>query len=368
MSAEFNLERQMAEDVEALVRDLARTAIFHPKQAAFMARYAIASRRATALRHEAELRGEHIPPFLIASITSACNLHCAGCYARELHTCTDEITDQLSAAEWERIFREAKELGVGFILLAGGEPLVRPDVLDAAAKFPEILFPVFTNGTLLFGDMLDRFDRRRNLIPVLSIEGSAERTDARRGEGMYAQLRKVMSRLKAQNIAFGASITVTRENLREVTSDAFLSELSESGCKAVIFVEFVPTDESMKHLAPGDAERAAMTERLDALREDDSGMLLISFPGDELKTDGCLAAGRGFFHINPQGGAEPCPFSPYSDANLRNMSLRDALNSPLFRTLRAGGLLTGAHDGGCVLFEKRREVEAILHNQEEKIS
>ena len=97
-------------------------------------------------------------------------------------------------------------------------------------------------------------------------------------------------------------------------------------------------------------------------------MLLISFPGDELRTDGCLAAGRGFFHINPQGGAEPRPFSPESDANLRNMSLRDALNSPLFRMLRAGGLLTGAHDGGCVLFEKRREVEAILHNQEEKIS
>ena len=392
MSANFNLERQLAEDVEAIVRYLARTAMFHPKQAAFMARYALASRRATALRHEAEERGEHIPPFLIASITSACNLHCAGCYARGLHTCTDEAevenpegfqvreadchgsnqkfearhrVDQLSAPEWERIFREAKELGVGFILLAGGEPLIRPDVLDAAAKFPEILFPVFTNGTLLFGDMLDRFDRRRNLIPVLSIEGGAERTDARRGEGMYRQLRKVMSRLKAQNIAFGASITVTRENLREVTSDAFLGELSESGCKAVIFVEFVPTDESMKDLAPGDAERAAMTERLNELREGNSAMLLISFPGDELRTDGCLAAGRGFFHINPQGGAEPCPFSPYSDANLRNMHLKDALNSPLFRTLRAGGLLSGTHDGGCVLFEHRHEVEAILHNQKE---
>ena len=366
MSSNSQLERQLAKDVEAIVRDLARTAAFHPKQVAFMARYALASRRATAIRHEAEERGEHIPPFLIASITSACNLHCAGCYARELHTCTDEAVDQLSAAEWEQIFREARELGVGFILLAGGEPLVRPDVLDAAAKFPEILFPVFTNGTLLFGDMLDRFERRRNLIPVLSIEGSAERTDTRRGSGVHLQLQNAMERLKKDHIAFGASITVTRENLTEVTSDAFLSGLAESGCKAVIFVEFVPTDESMQELAPGDAERAAMKERLAALRGNACEMLLISFPGDELQTDGCLAAGRGFFHINPRGGAEPCPFSPYSDASLRDMSLREALDSPLFHELRAGGLLSGIHDGGCVLFEKRHEVEAILHKSKEQ--
>ena len=368
MSSDFKLERQLARDVEEIVRDLARAAAFHPKQAAFMARYALASRRSAALRREAEARGEHVPPFLIASITSACNLHCAGCYARELHTCTDEEVDQLSAAEWEHIFREAKELGVGFILLAGGEPLVRPDVLDAAAKFPEILFPVFTNGTLLYGDTLDKFDRRRNLIPVLSIEGGAERTDARRGKGMYAHLRTVMSRLKAQNIAFGASITVTTENLSEVTSDAFLNELSEAGCKAVIFVEFVPTDESMQHLAPGDAEREAMRNRLDELHSSGNPLLLIAFPGDELQMDGCLAAGRGFFHNNPRGGAEPCPFSPYSDASLRDMPLREALNSPLFRELRGSGMLSGAHAGGCVLFEKRREVEAILHSQKERIS
>ena len=91
-------------------------------------------------------------------------------------------------------------------------------------------------------------------------------------------------------------------------------------------------------------------------------MLLISFPGDELQMDGCLAAGRGFFHINPRGGAEPCPFSPYSDASLRDMPLKDALNSPLFRSLRADGLLTGAHDGGCVLFENRQQVKAMLHD------
>ena len=364
MSTDFQLERYLAEGVEKIVKELVRTAAFHPKQAAFMARYALSSRRSTALRREADARGEHVPPFLIASITSACNLHCAGCYARELHTCTDEKVDQLTAAEWERIFAEARDLSVGFILLAGGEPLVRPDVLDAAAKFPEILFPVFTNGTLLFGDTLEHFDRRRNLIPVLSIEGGAERTDERRGAGVYSQLQSAMAKLKAKHIAFGASVTVTRENLDEVTSDAFLNELTGAGCKAVVYVEFVPTDESIKHLAPGDAERTALSARLADLRSQGHELLLVSFPGDELASGGCLAAGRGFFHINPRGGAEPCPFSPYSDASLRDMHLREALNSPLFLSLRADGLLAGAHDGGCVLFEKRQRVEEMLHNED----
>ena len=73
-----------------------------------------------------------------------------------------------------------------------------------------------------------------------------------------------------------------------------------------------------------------------------------------------MAAGRGFFHINSHGGAEPCPFSPYSDINVRDTSLREALKSPLFLALQDGGVLLDDHEGGCVLYEKREQVEAIL--------
>ena len=89
-------------------------------------------------------------------------------------------------------------------------------------------------------------------------------------------------------------------------------------------------------------------------------MVFISFPGDEKATGGCLAAGRGFFHINSHGGAEPCPFSPYSDINVKNTSLRQALRSPLFTALREQHVLTEEHSGGCVLFEKKDTVEALL--------
>ncbi|MDE6320261.1 MAG: radical SAM protein, partial [Lachnospiraceae bacterium] len=161
-------------------------------------------------------------------------------------------------------------------------------------------------------------------------------------------------------LIFGASVTATTANLREITGREFLDELQERGCKAVIYVEFVPVTEESKDLAPGDAEREYLKERLYAIREEYPDMVFVSFPGDEKSSGGCLAAGRGFFHINSHGGEEPCPFSPYSDINVKNSSLRQALHSPLFTSLRKQGVLMEEHSGGCVLFERKDSVEVLL--------
>ena len=215
--------------------------------------------------------------------------------------------------EWLRIFEEADELGISFILLAGGEPMIRRDVIEAAGRHPNILFPVFTNGTFMDERYFGLLDRCRNLIPVMSIEGEKETTDARRGEGVYDRLIGNMDALSQRGLVFGASVTVTTQNIREVSSDAFLKKLSDRGCKAVIFVEFVPVTDESADLAPGDAEREYLSREIERLREEHPEMVYISFPGDEKSSGGCVAAGRGFFHINSHGGAEPCPFSPYSD-------------------------------------------------------
>lgn len=361
VSETFDLERYLSAGVENIVKNLVKSSAFHPRESLFMAQYALAGKKATALRRAAEERGEHVPPFLIASITSLCNLHCAGCYARSLETCVDgEPVEQMSAQDWGSVFAQAREMGVGFILLAGGEPMVRRDVMEKAAQFPEILFPVFTNGTMLTGDYLDLFDRHRNLVPVLSIEGGQQKTDERRGAGIYKRVQDAMAKMREKRIAFGASVTVTSENMNEVVSREFVNSLGEDGCKAVIYVEFVPTNENLKHLALDDADREELSERLKALRQEDDSILLISFPGDEKSSGGCLAAGRGFFHINSHGGAEPCPFSPYSDINVKDNTLREVMDSKLFRSLREEGILMEEHDGGCVLYQRREQVEALL--------
>ena len=358
---EFKLGAYLTTGVEKIVKGAIRATLTDPKESAFMARFALSSKEASRKRAKAEQNGENVPPFLIASITSACNLHCAGCYSRQNHACTDSTpVDQLTQEDWKNIFAEAKELGINFILLAGGEPLLRKDVLETAGEYPDILFPVFTNGTLLNDEYLKLFDKKRNLLPVLSIEGRQQKTDERRGDGIYDRLKKAMECIQKNHLIFGASVTATTANLQEITGKEFLDDLRESGCKAVIYVEFVPVTEESKELAPGDEEREYLRERLNVIREEYPDMVFISFPGDEKTSGGCLAAGRGFFHINSHGGAEPCPFSPYSDINVKNTSLREALRSPLFRALREQDVLMEEHSGGCVLFERRETVEALL--------
>ncbi|MCR4739590.1 MAG: radical SAM protein [Lachnospiraceae bacterium] len=362
MEKEFDIQEYMTKGVEQVVSDAIKATLKNPRESVFMLGFARASRAASEKRKKAKKQGEHIPPFLIASITSKCNLHCAGCYSRCNHATVDsEPVSQLTGDDWSRIFDEADELGISFILLAGGEPMLRRDVIESAGKKKNILFPIFTNGTFMDGKYFELFDKSRNLIPILSIEGKKETTDARRGQGIYDRLTENMDELNKRGLIFGASVTVTTENIREVTSDAFLDELSERGCKAVIFVEFVPVTDESAGLAPGDGDREYLKKEISRLRSDRSEMVYISFPGDEKSSGGCVAAGRGFFHINSHGGAEPCPFSPYSDVNIRNSSLMEAIHSPLFMALQSGDILMEDHDGGCVLYEKRELVEAMIN-------
>jgi MoaA/NifB/PqqE/SkfB family radical SAM enzyme len=268
--------------------------------------------------------------------------------------------NQLSCERWGELFSEAGQLGISFILLAGGEPLMRRDVIETAAKQKNIIFPIFTNGTMIKDDYISLFDKNRNLLPILSIEGNQTQTDERRGQGTYDTLMRAMNQLNQKGIFYGASVTVTTENIETVTSDEFVGSLYENGCKVLFFVEYVPVTASTKLFAPSDEERGILAERQSKLREQYENMIILSFPGDEEKLGGCLAAGRGFFHINANGGAEPCPFSPYSDTSVKEKSLLQALQSPLFRRMKEQNMLLGEHDGGCLLFQKQEQVKELL--------
>ncbi len=409
--------------IERLVKDALAASWHNPREAAYLLRYTLAARRAGRKRVRMEKQGAAVPPFLIASITSSCNLQCKGCYARANHICSDSaakpflsternlfmpggepgsfrdtkpllsekrnrflpggeigssqnvkpllsekrnrflpggetvssqnVKTLLSEKRWDELFCEAQTIGVSFILLAGGEPLLRREVIQKAARHKDILFPVFTNGTVLDDELLRLFHKNRNLVPVLSVEGDAACS------GVYDKLTKMMAAFAQKGMLFGASVTVTTENIAAVTSDAFLQELKQNGCRIVFYVEYVPADGKSEHLAPTDTEREQLESRLCTLRADGGEMLYLSFPGDEKSTGGCLAAGRGFFHINPYGAAEPCPFSPYSDSSVAEGSLLDALKSPLFAGLKENGLVGGEHIGGCALFLHEQEVKAL---------
>ena len=314
-----------------------------------------------AVRGEYESQGLHVPPFLIASIASECNLDCPGCYAFAGGICkTVPSADNLSCAEWERIFKEASALGVSFILLAGGEPLMRSDVIHMAASCTDVIFPIFTNGTLIDDAYIGFFEENRNMIPVLSVEGDAPQTDARRGQGVSEKLDAVMERMKRLDLFQAVSITVTTENLRIVTDTEYLKELKRKGCGLVFYIEYVPAEKGTGHLVLSQQQVDQFDQSLAQLKRTFPSMGLVAFPGNEKFMGGCLAAGRGFFHINPAGNAEPCPFSPFSVMNLKNHTIEEVLRSPFFaRVRKIGAREADNHNGGCTLFNFEAEVKDI---------
>jgi MoaA/NifB/PqqE/SkfB family radical SAM enzyme len=327
---------------------------------AFILRMAASLQSSAKARAMFERNGVHIPPFLIASIAARCNLRCAGCYARAGGNLEAAPQEEMGAEDWRRVFAEAAEIGVSFILRAGGEPLLRRDILEEASRFEGMFFPVFTNGTMLDDDYLRLFDSRRNLIPVLSVEGDEVQTDNRRGEGIAELVWSKARALHEKGILFGASITVTNANMEAVTESGFARDLRDRGCGLVFYIEYVPAEAGTEHLILNENELRELQARIEALRSDrqNKGMIILSFPGDEDALGGCLAAGRGFFHINANGGAEPCPFSPYSEMNLKSQSILKALQSPFFEKARAIGAAEAlSRKGGCALFGCAAEVE-----------
>ena len=225
----FDLQDYLTKGVETIVADALKATLKDPRESAFMLKFASASKKASDRRRKLEGSGDHMPSYLIASITSSCNLHCAGCYSRCNNATVDAApVEQLSREEWLRVFREAEDLGISFIMLAGGEPLIRRDVIEAAGAMPDIIFPIFTNGTFIDERYFQLLDRCRNLVPVMSIEGGKEITDARRGSGIYDLVTKNMAKCKEKGLIFGASITVTTENAAEVSSRDYVRKLADS--------------------------------------------------------------------------------------------------------------------------------------------
>ena len=331
----IDLNEFMRINIKILIREALHLSFTNPRELFFLLKFAARNSKAYRIRLEKERQGEHIPPFLIASITTNCNLFCKGCYARENNPCAGGETKKLLSAErWKELFVEAESLGIGFILLAGGEPLLRKEILEKAAEVSGVIFPVFTNGTLIDRAYAKLFDRHRNLLPVLSLEGNQEMTDARRGAGTFEKLNAAMNELNAKKILYGISVTVTTENMEFVTGWEFVQNVTRAGCKILFYIEYVPVDETTQELALDGESRQIFDRNLDGLRSKSKKLLFIAFPGDEKLSGGCLAAGRGFFHINADGDAEPCPFSPYSDSNVRKNSLLEAMKSPLFHELR----------------------------------
>jgi MoaA/NifB/PqqE/SkfB family radical SAM enzyme len=331
------------------------------KQCGFWIKTLNHQNNAAEIRKKRTDRGLPAPPVMICSVTNRCNLHCKGCY----HQSQERKSGfELTAERFSRLIKEAAEIGTRIIMLAGGEPLLRKDMLEVAAGEKGTLFPVFTNGVLLDTDTTRFFKKQRNLIPVLSIEGDQQNTDDIRGEGIYARVESAAEVLRRNKMFYGLSITLTSDNFDQVMDPGYLQRYYDQGCRLFFFVEYVPMTDKDIPTCISTEQRAKLPEINKALRERIPA-LYITLPGEEEQYGGCLAAGRGFIHIGATGDVEPCPFAPYSDTNITNSSLKEALDSRLLNRIRNNHHLLKESAGGCTLWENKDWVKEQMDTPEQ---
>ena len=337
-------------------KDFIKVSLRHPSQALFFYKTYRWQKKAAKTREKWQQQGIPVPPIMLFSITHKCNLNCKGCYEKTIRPAAkEELTDE----ELGDIVKQAHELGISFAIIAGGEPFMRKKFFEITKDYQDIIFLIFTNGLLLNQEMINSIKKQKNIVPLISLEGCEEETDDVRGKGVYNRLEKIMNKLKKQTLFFGTSLTLTSKNYNTITSQDFIQRLIDTGCKFFLFIEYNPIKPNTEHLMVKASQREKIMDIIRSFREKWPA-LFIEVPGDEDEIGGCLGAGKGFIHISADGDVEPCPFAPYSDMNLRNVSLKDALNSDFLRKIRENHAQLHSSDGSCGLWAKRDMVQNFL--------
>jgi len=326
-------------------------------------------------RDKLEKEGFKSPWFFVISPLRACNLKCIGCYA------SAGGGPQIPYPILDRIVNEAKDLGIRFITISGGEPFYYKDkkanktILDLFREHDDIFYLVYTNGTALVGEKGpdERFlspaaqkrieEGRRiarnvlgvrnvgemlgkmgNVAPAVSQEGFRKETDERRGEGVYEAVIRARKNLSDHGVLQGFSVTVTRQNWQVVSGEEFIQDMVEKGVSFGWYFQYIPTgrDPDVSLMAtPG--EREKFRKRVWSLRSR-YPIFMGDFWDDGPWVGSCISGGRKYFHVNYDGAVEPCVFAQFHVANIiseyekkgnRGVNvLRKIIESPFFKEIR----------------------------------
>lgn len=286
-----------------------------------------ASLKGSAIQHEvSEREGCNVPWAILLDPTSACNMHCTGCWAAEYGNKLN-----LSLETIDSIIRQGKEMGTYMYIYTGGEPLVRKeDLMKICEMHPDCAFLAFTNGSLIDEEFCNEMLRVKNFVPAISLEGFEEANDGRRGEGVYQKVQNAMKLLKEHKLPFGISTCYTSKNVEDVSSEKYFDLIIDSGALFVWFFHYMPVgNDAAVELLPSPEQRELMFNKIREYRKC-KPIFSMDFQNDAQYVHGCIAGGRNYLHINAKGDVEPCVFIHYSNCNIHDTSLLDAYKSPLF--------------------------------------
>ncbi|MCR4612197.1 MAG: radical SAM protein [Lachnospiraceae bacterium] len=311
------------------------------------------------IRKNREKYNCNIPWLILFDPTDACNLHCTGCWSG-----TYGHKNNLSYEDMDKIVTQGKALGTHLYLMTGGEPTVRKkDILKLAEAHNDCYFALFSNSTLIDDELCKEVVRLGNISFILSVEGSEETNDARRGEGHYAAAMNAMDLLRKYGIIFGTSICYTKSNIEAVTDEKFIRFLADKGARYGFYFHYMPIGgNAAPELMPTMEQRKHIIEKIREIRKGDNDIPFfpMDFQNDGEFVGGCIAGGRNYFHINAQGDAEPCVFIHFSDTNIKTHSIIEMLQSPLFKAYHEGQPFNRNHLRPCPMLENPHLLKEIV--------
>ena len=312
------------------------------------------------IRKNREKYGCNVPWLILMDPTSACNLHCTGCWAAEYGHKLNLTFDEM-----DKVVTQGKELGVYLYMFTGGEPLVRKkDLIRLCEKHNDCAFHCYTNGTLVDEKLCEDMKRVGNLSLSISLEGFEDANDFRRGEGVYNKVLHAMDLLHENGLIFGNSVCYTSKNMDAVTSDEFFDLLIEHGSRFAWYFHLMPVGmKASPELMPTKEQREYIYHRLREVRGFEGGkeIFVMDFQNDGEYVGGCIAGGRNYCHINPKGDVEPCVFIHYSGANIREKSLLECLKQPLFMAYRDNQPFNENMLRPCPMLENPEILQKMVH-------
>lgn len=287
--------------------------------------------------------GEWPPTLLAISPSMRCNLKCEGCYAAEY-----EKFGELTAEEFIDIVRQGKEdFGIYFYTILGGEPTVWPPLFECLEAHSDAFFQVYTHGQLIDDAMAKKFAELGNVMIAISVEGTPEETDARRGPGAYERITESMKRLSDAGVAYGFSATHSTKNHKSIAGEEFYKRMVDLGCAFGWVFQYCPIGRAPSmDLVPTPEQRVERWKTIRAVREKHP-IALYDFWNDGEMTEGCMAYGRRYMHILPSGHVEPCVFVHFAQDNIREKPLKEIIQSEFFRDARKRAPFDKDHRAPC---------------------
>lgn len=303
-----------------------------------------------------EENGAKVPFTILISPSMRCNLRCTGCYAANYSR-----KDDIPYEEVDRIVKEARDLGIYYIVVLGGEPFFNEYMLDIYEKYDDVFFTPFTNGTLFDEKLADRLVKLGNVMPMFSLEGWEKDTDARRGKGTFNKVMDSMDLLKKRGVPFGVSSATSRFNMETVTSDEFIDMLIKKGSRMSWYFIFMPVGETPMQdmdlmLTP--EQRICLGQRTRKIRST-KPYFTIDFFNDAPYVGGCVA-GKYYCHINSKEDLEPCIFAHFATDNVKGKSLMEVFKAPYFKEIQKRQPYSDNLLRPCMMIDNPNEIREIV--------